>query len=228
MLYDHEEKLRRSNFLQVHEESFGAHSEVDSSSTADGVCTRTGTASEAANAAVQEFLRSMQGNKALGEQQAPAQSTPFTTLPDLLPPSTTISIIDNGDEFLINHLLNYVPPSLLLLSQETDSSGLADPTTETVAAALEALSLSQKKDILRKVLRSPQFIQSLGSLTVALRDGGLPSIGDALGIPLENGGFMKRGGVPIGGGDAIKVFLDGIKAAVEKEIDTEKEGMDTS
>lgn len=85
--------------------------------------------------------------------------------------------------------------------------------------------MDQKKDILRKVLRSPQFHQSLSSLTVALRNGGLPSIGDALGVPLENGGYIKRGGhVPLGGGDAVEAFLNGIRTGVEKEKDeNEKE-----
>ncbi|MCJ1268133.1 hypothetical protein MMC22_008019 [Lobaria immixta] len=181
-----------------------------------------------AAAAVQNFLRSMQGNQALGGQHAQPQSAPFTTLPDLLLPSTTIPIIDDANETFANTLLNYVPPACLLLSQQGDNTGSIDPNPETVKAAIEALSLNQRKEILRKVLRSPQFSQSLSSLTVALRDGGLPSIGDALGIPIENGGFMRRGGVPTGGGDAVKAFLDGVKVAVEKEGETETGDMDTS
>lgn len=181
-----------------------------------------------AAAAVQNFLRSMQGNRALSEQHAQSQSAPFTTLPDLLPPSTTIPIIDNANEAFANCLLNYVPPACLLLSQEGDNTGSIDPTPETVKAAIEVLSLGQKKEILRKVLRSPQFSQSLSSLTVALRDGGLPSISDALGIPIENGGFMRSGGVPIGGGDAVRAFLDGVKIVVEKEAEPETGDMDIS
>ncbi len=178
--------------------------------------------------AVQNFLRSMQGNQALGDQQAQAQSPIFTTLPDLLPPSTTIPVIDSADEAFIDNLLNYIPPALLLLSQEGEGPGAADPTPVTAKAALDALSLGQKKETLAKVLRSPQFSQSLASLTVALRDGGLPSIGDALGIPIENGGFLRKGGVPIGGGDAVKAFLEGVKIVVEKEVESRKEDMDTS
>lgn len=170
----------------------------------------------------------MQGNQALGSQHPQSQSAPFTTLPDLLPPSTTIPIIDNANEAFANSLLNYVPPACLLLSQESDRTGPIDPTPETVRAVMEALSLDQKKDILRKVLRSPQFSQSLSSLTVALRDGGLPSIGDALGIPIENGGFMRSSGVPVGGGEAVKAFLDGVKVIVAKEAEVETVDMDTS
>ncbi|KAI4242209.1 MAG: hypothetical protein L6R42_011073, partial [Xanthoria sp. 1 TBL-2021] len=95
-------------------------------------------------------------------------------------------------------------------------------------AAMEALSLDQKKDILRKVMRSPQFHQSLGSLTSALRDGGLPSIGDALKIPVRNGGYVKHGGgVPLGGGDAVEAFLNGVKTVVKGERDGEESKMDT-
>lgn len=106
---------------------------------------------------------------------------------------------------------------LLLLNQEADEVSSADPSPETAKAAMEALSLDQKKDILRRVFRSPQFSQSLGSLTQALRDGGLPSISEALRIPVANGGYIKGGGgVPMGGGDAVEAFVDGVKADVEK------------
>jgi 26S proteasome regulatory subunit N13 len=169
----------------------------------------------AAAAAVANFLRSLQGNPNLTGQ--PQQEKPFTTLPDLLQPATTISVIDSAPVQYIDSLLRHLPPVLLLLAQEIDDISSVDPTPETAAAALEALSLSQKRDILHKVLRSPQFSQSLGSLTMALRDGGLPSISDALGIKVENGGFMRRGGMPLGGGEAVEAFLAGIKKAVKDE-----------
>lgn len=89
--------------------------------------------------------------------------------------------------------------------------------------AIQSLSVEQKRDTLRRVLRSPQFSQSLGSLTMALRDGGLPSISDALQIQVENGGFMRRGGVPLGGGDAVRAFLEGVKQqVVEKQSHGDK------
>jgi len=120
----------------------------------------------------------------------------------------------------------HVPPVLLLLAQEADDISSVDPNSETTQAALEAVSHDQKKDILRKVLRSPQFSQSLGSLTMALRDGGLPSVSDALGIKVENGGFMRRGGMPLGGGEAVEAFLKGIREMVEEETKGEDGGMD--
>ena len=177
--------------------------------------------------AVQNFLRSMQGNPTLSNQQSQPQGKVFTTLPDLLPPATTIPVIDSADSALIDNLLSHVPPVLLLLSQEADDISSVEPTSETAKAALEALSVDQKKEILRKVLRSPQFSQSLGSLTVALRDGGVPSISEALKIPVENGGFIKRGGVPLGGGEAVENFLKGVKVSVEKKNEAEEGRMDT-
>lgn len=188
-----------------------------------------------ASEAVQNFLRSMQGSQALQNPQSTPQSSlhgnPFTTLPDLLPTSTTIPVIDSAPTSLIDNLLSHLPPQLLLLAQETDDISSVDPNSETVQAAIEALSIDQKKEILRKVLRSPQFVQSLGSLTAAIRDGGLPSISDALKVPVENGGFLRRGGVPVGGGDAVEAFLKGLRKSVEEGAEGQKEGegkMDTS
>ncbi|KAI4268442.1 MAG: hypothetical protein LQ337_007832 [Flavoplaca oasis] len=179
--------------------------------------------------AVQNFLRSMQGNESLRGPQAQNQEPQlFTTLTDLLPPPTTIPVIDSADQQLVDNLLSHLPPTLMLLAQEVDDISSVDPTSETAQAAMEALSLDQKKEILRKVLRSPQFHQSLGSLTTALRDGGLPSIGDALKIPVRNGGYIKPGGgVPLGGGDAVEAFLDGMKTFVKAEPKSEEGKMDT-
>ena len=163
----------------------------------------------------------MQGSQALSNPQGKI----FTTLPDLLPSSTTIPVIDSADSAFIDNLLSYIPPVLLLLSQEADDITSAEPNSATAKAAIEALSLEQKQEILRKVLRSPQFSQSLGSLTAALRDGGVPSISEALKIPVENGGFNGRSGIPLGGGEAVEAFMKGVKASVDQTIKAEK--MDT-
>ena len=181
-----------------------------------------------AAAAVQNFLRSIQGNQALGDRHTQTQDSVFTTLPDLLPSSTTIPVIDSADEKFIDNLLLYIPPTLLVLNPETEGLGSKDPNPSIVEAAIRSLDLDKKKDMLRKVLRSPQFFQSISSLTVALRDGGLPTIADALGLPVENGGFTRRGEVPVGGGEAIKAFLNGVKKFVEKEAETENKNMDTT
>ena len=177
--------------------------------------------------AVQNFLRSMQGSQALNNQPTQPQGKIFTTLPDLLPSSTTIPVIDSADAAFIDNLLGHIPPVLLLLSQEADDISSVHPNSETTNAAIEALSLKQKQEILKKVLRSPQFSQSLGSLTVALRDGGVPSISEALKIPVQNGGFSKGSGIPLGGGEAVEAFLKGVKASVEKRDNTQEKRMDT-
>jgi 26S proteasome regulatory subunit N13 len=54
---------------------------------------------------------------------------------------------------------------------------------------------------------------------VALRDGGLPTISEALGVKVKNGGFMRRGGMPLGGGEAVEAFLEGVKRGVQEEND---------
>ena len=67
------------------------------------------------------------------------------------------------------------------------------------------------------MLRSPQLQQSLGSLTVALRDGGLPMIGEALGLRVENGGNLRGGHVPLGGGSAVEAFVEAYRKGAEEE-----------
>ena len=165
---------------------------------------------------VQNFLNSL---KAGGVSPQEAQGKTYTTLPDLLPSSTTIPVIDTATATEVDNLLSYLPPTILLIAQESASSidGLVEPNAGTATATLEALSLDQKKGILQRVLRSPQFHQSLGSLTMAIRDGGLPSIGDALGIKLQNNGLVRGGSVPLGGGDAVEAFIEGVKKAVERK-----------
>ena len=170
----------------------------------------------------------MQGNQALGSPQTNVQGKAFTTLPELLPPTTTIPVIDSADQAVVDNLLSHLPPQLLLLSQEIEDTASVDPSSEMAEAAMDALSLAQKQAILRKVLRSPQFTQSLGSLTHAIRDGGLPSISEALGIAVENGGFLKRGSVPLGGGEAVEAFVNGVKSSVERDGKNEQSQMDTS
>lgn len=161
---------------------------------------------------VQSFLQSLQRNSTQSQSQDPDR--PFTTLQDLLPPATTLPFLESADDKTVDNLLSFLPPALLLLAQDVEGvSSIDDP--ELTEAVMASLDLSQKKSILRKVLHSPQFTQSLASLTVAIRDGGLPSISEALKIPVANGGFMRRGGVPLGGGDAVEAFLQGVRDHVK-------------
>ncbi|KAL2447945.1 hypothetical protein ABEF95_013133 [Exophiala dermatitidis] len=174
-----------------------------------------------ANAIIQNFIQSL-GNSAnnQGNESSPQEKL-FTTLADLLTPAATIPWIDSADAKLVDGLLQYLPPALVTLAQEADDMSALNTDHASIEAAEQALSLDQKKDILRRVLRSPQFSQSLASLTIALRDGGLPSISEALDIPVRHGGYMRRGGVPLGGGEAVEVFLQGVKDKVTKEKDNE-------
>ncbi|KAJ6013462.1 26S proteasome complex ubiquitin receptor subunit Rpn13 [Penicillium herquei] len=182
---------------------------------------RAAAADSDPSSVVQDFLRSLGGQRQSSSQDP---ERPSTTLQDLLTPPTTLPFIESADESAADHLLSFLPPALLLLAQGNAEASEADTDPELAQAALLSLDLSQKKDILRKVLRSPQFMQSLASLTVALRDGGLPSISEALQIPVANGGFMRRGGVPLGGGDAVEAFLDGVRQHVKTKDDSQ---MDT-
>lgn len=148
-----------------------------------------------------------------------AADKPYTTLPDLLTPQTTVSYVNSLLPEQLDALCQYLPADLFLLAQESDSTTTAaEPTPAAAQAAIEALSPAQKRDILERVLRSPQLRQSLGSLTVALRDGGLPMIGEALGLRVRHGGFVKEGGsMPMGGGEAVEGFVEGVKKSVEEE-----------
>lgn len=130
-------------------------------------------------------------------------------------------LVESADTNTLDNLLSFLPTSLLLLAQNTNDPAAADMNPNEAEKVLGSLSVEQKRDILRKVLRSPQFSQSLASLTMALRDGGLPSISDALQISVENGGFMRRGGVPLGGGGAVRAFLEGVKQQVLEKGNTE-------
>lgn len=178
-------------------------------------------------AAVANFLKSLQSGGFVQQQK------PFTTLPDLLAPATTLPSLSTASDEHLDALLMHVPLTILLLAsgQSPDEiSSTETPDEETLQGIAMSLSPEQKRAILEKVLRSPQFMQSLGSLTMAIRDGGLPSIADALGVKVEGGGFIKGGAVPLGGGEAVEAFLNGIKESVEREpVEKEEEegAMDT-
>lgn len=167
---------------------------------------------------IQGLLQSFQENQNQNQNQntqGQGGENLFTTLADLLSSSSTIAMVDAAGDDKVDHLLSFLPPSLLLLAQDVDDLSASEMNDETAQAVLLSLDVEKKKDILKRVLRSPQFTQSLASLTVALRDGGLPSISEALQIKVENGGFVRRGGVPLGGGDAVEAFLQGVRRHAE-------------
>lgn len=166
--------------------------------------------------AIQNFINSLKGGQGSSAGQQ-AQNTPFTTLPELLTPATTLPALDKAsastkEDLLVKHL----PPALTFLEHDVDEiPDESDP--EVLRSMAQALSEGQQTGILRRVLRSPQFVQSLASLTGAIREGGLPSVCEALGIKVANGGYTQQGGrIPLTGGAAVEAFLNGIKDSVSK------------
>lgn len=124
-------------------------------------------------------------------------------------------LVDSLSAEQVDSLLSFLPPAVIVLASGTaELDGTADPTAAQIQAANEALSFEKKQALLKKVLRSPQFHQALGTLTMALRDGGLPSIADALQVKVENDGYLQPG-LPMGGGYAVKAFIDGVKKTVK-------------
>jgi 26S proteasome regulatory subunit N13 len=186
-----------------------------------------GSTNTEASTLVQNLLNSLQQQNPTSSTRRTQQQDPFTTLTDLLSSSTTIPLLASFPEPLVDSLLSSLPAPILLLA----TSSFSDPVPEaeeevSLNSTLDAdeklgilmsLPLDQKRQMLAKVLRSPQLHQSLGSLTMALRDGGLPMVASSLGVEVENEGYMRGSAMPLGGGDAVKAFVDGVKKSVDKE-----------
>ncbi|CAN8099424.1 unnamed protein product [Discula destructiva] len=177
-----------------------------------------------AETAVRNFLASLQGGQGAASGRAGQQSAEgklYPLLSDLLETSATVPMIAQAEESYIDTLLSFLPPVVLVIGQQgAASSGNdieKDPSSESAAAAIASMSLAQKKSLLEKVLRSPQFHQSLASLTMAIRDGGLPLISEALGVKVEHGGCVRGGSVPLGGGEAVEAFVEGVKKSVQEK-----------
>ncbi|KAK6344807.1 hypothetical protein TWF718_006761 [Orbilia javanica] len=111
----------------------------------------------------------------------------FLTLPSLLQPNVTTAILESKS--IRQKLLANLPPALT-----------ADVNTEY-----------QEKELLRKVLHSPQFSQATATLTVALREGGLRGVADSLGVKLDLENAGTQGGV--------EIFVSSVKKEAEKEDD---------
>ena len=168
---------------------------------------------------INNFLQSLQGgNFAASTQQQ--IDRPFASLSELLIPDITIPALSNASEEHLESLLSLLPPTLTMLAAggaQDDSVDVQNPDPETLEAIKMSLSMEQKRQVLNKVLRSPQFSQSLSSLTDAISDGGLPTISEALKVPMEHGGYNPGGAVPLEGANAIDSFLKGMKKKVEDE-----------
>ena len=146
-----------------------------------------------------------------------SQGKIYPMLTDLLDTSTTLSMVDHCHDKLVDLLVSFLPPTVVVLAHQGNNgpSLTKEPNPAEAAAAQAAMSFSQKRTLLKKVLRSPQFFQGLDSLSLALREGGLPSIAEAMGLRVENGGFVRGGTVPLGGGEAIEAFVNGVRRHME-------------
>ncbi|PHH86177.1 hypothetical protein CDD83_10623 [Cordyceps sp. RAO-2017] len=184
---------------------------------ADGARAASSSASDAA-AAVRNFLQSLSGQPGLsGAPRQQNADLPFPHLTHLLPTSITVSMVDAAPAEFADTLLSFLPPAVVVLgSGSARLEGRREPTAEAAEAAKASMSLGDKRALLKKVMRSPQFHQALATLTAALRDGGLPGVAEALGIRVENGGYVRDGGMPMGGGQAVKAFVDGVKRKVQE------------
>ncbi|KAI0189366.1 proteasome complex subunit Rpn13 ubiquitin receptor-domain-containing protein [Xylaria flabelliformis] len=182
---------------------------------ADGARAAASGVPDAATA-VRNFLDSLKGGGRAVPNQGEGKLYPL--LSDLLIPPTTVPWARTATEEQIDDLLGFLPPAVVVLSQQSDhGDSTAEPTAGAVEAAKAAMSLGQKKALIEKVLRSPQFHQSLTSLTMALRDGGLPTVADALSIKVANGGYMRGSQMPLGGGEAVEAFVEGVKKTVQEK-----------
>lgn len=71
-------------------------------------------------------------------------------------------------------------------------------------------SLSQKKQVITRVLRSAQFTQGAVGLTGALREGALRGVADSLKVPILPNEEAE-------GGDPVEILVKGVKRQVERE-----------
>jgi 26S proteasome regulatory subunit N13 len=138
----------------------------------------------------------------------------------LLIPPVTISAIEHiSKEYpaRLDTLLQALPPAIIIMATNPAAyDGKTEPSAEAVQQAIASMSRTQKRETIKKVLRTPQFFQALDVLTNAIREGGLPSVAGALGIPAKNGGHVVTGGnVPFLGGYAVEAFLEGVKKSVQ-------------
>ncbi|KAG5949993.1 hypothetical protein E4U53_005577 [Claviceps sorghi] len=181
---------------------------------ADGARAASSSTPDAA-AAVRNLLDSLRGHEGFpgGQQQQQQADAPYPSLNHLLPTSITVPLIDEASSEYLDSLLNLLPPAAIVLATSSTAAeeSQEEPSAAVIDAAKASLSEDAKRSLLKKVLRSPQFNQALGTLTMALRDGGLPGVADALGVRVENGGYLVGTQMPLGGAQAVRAFVEGVK-----------------
>ncbi|KAF2129539.1 hypothetical protein P153DRAFT_396799 [Dothidotthia symphoricarpi CBS 119687] len=169
---------------------------------------------------VQNFMNSLKGSGGSGSggDSGSSQSRgEFATLLDLLWPTHTLPTIEKAPDSIIDALCAQLPTTPFLIEAEVEDIDQIDPNSETAQMAMQTLDQDQKREVLKNILRAPQLRAALGSLTEALQTGALPTVSQGLQIDVANGGYMRGGGMPLGGGEAIKAFLEGVKKTAEKE-----------
>ena len=78
----------------------------------------------------------------------------------------------------------------------------------------DSASDGEKRRVLEKVLRSPQFHQALSTLTGALRDeGGCRGVCESLGVDINVVAAATRSN----GGDLVGGYVEGVRKQVERE-----------
>lgn len=164
------------------------------------------------SAILQNFLTSL-GTRCEGNNNE--ETKPFPSLTELLSPSNTSPLItQTRDESLIDRLLLLLPTDISLLMLNGYQSFQSEELM-LHESNKRRLSKELKLDMLLRVLRSPQLCQSLDSLSIALRGGGLLAVSDALEVSLnvdlasEN---VKHDAASL---SPIHIFLNGIKSSIE-------------
>jgi 26S proteasome regulatory subunit N13 len=163
-------------------------------------------------------MDSLKGGSGSSEQQQQGGGE-FTTLLDLLWPTTTRPIIEEASDELIDALCAQLPTTPFLLQAEVEDVDQIDPNGEEAQMVVQTMGQDEKREVIQAIVRAPQLRAALGSLTEALRSGALPTVAQALKIDVEHGGYMRGGAMPLGGGDAVKAFLEGVKRTVQDEDD---------
>jgi len=112
---------------------------------------------------------------------------PPISLHDLLDPREIAGVVQNMSSEAVENMISNLPPALV-------PSGVSE---------------AHKKNIIAKVLRSPQFAQGAISLSAALREGALRGVADSLKVPLLPGDEAAA--------DQVEAFVRGVKREIERE-----------
>lgn len=120
--------------------------------------------------------------------EAPQQQSSALSLHDLLSSSSTLGALSEASPDVIQELAENLPPALIPQGADVEA----------------------KRAIIKRVLQTPQFSQSLVSLSVAIREGGIAGVAESLRVPINLNEARQ-------GTDLVEVFVNGVKKEVEDE-----------